>query len=312
MSQAVYKQDSRSLVSTAAYAAGEIIQLANGRAAVVGGLNAPASGDTIHPVTSGIHTVTKVSGVVILDGGRVYWDHSANNATFRKAGDRDFFIGTAVGDAASGDVLMDVDFNVRPTYLIDLVKDPFDTVVILSAGTPALNYRGALSMLFSGTAEAQKVDAISKDSFAVGSNWIVEGEIEVVTAADADVADLSVGVANATHATDAGAITESCFIHLDLQALNIFAESDDGTVEVAATDTTVDYAVGTRFHFVMDGRDESDVQIYVNGVNVLPSSVFDLSAATGPLKLLAHLEKTSNDSLGAVDIDALRVRIGQQ
>ena len=115
-------------------------------------------------------------------------------------------------------------------------------------------------------------------------------------------------MANATHASDADSIVESCFLHLDGNSLNINAESDDGTTEVAATDTTIDLALGTPVHFVIDGRDPSDVQIYINGALVLSGTTFDISAATGPLKLLAHLEKSSDDTTAEYYVDALRVR----
>ena len=120
--------------------------------------------------------------------------------------------------------------------------------------------------------------------------------------------DINIGVANATHATDADSITESVFFHIDGGSLNILAESDDGTTEVAATDTTVDItagsAVANRVEFWIDMRNPADIQLYVDGVNVLPSSVFTLAAATGPVGLLAHVEKTSGTATaGPVYID---------
>jgi hypothetical protein len=52
----------------------------------------------------------------------------------------------------------------------------------------------------------------------------------------------------------------------------------------------------------MDLRDPTDVQMYVDGVNVLPASVFDISGAT-TLQLLAHLEKTTGTDTAEVDVD---------
>ena len=167
-------------------------------------------------------------------------------------------------------------------------------------------------MIFGTTAEAQKVDLLSTRGFAVESNWIVDGVVNVITNGDAAAVDFNIGVANATHATDADSITESCFLHIDGAAVDIFAESDDGTTEVAATDTTVNFTAGTQFYFIIDGRDTADIQIYINGVLMLPSSVFKLNAATGPLKLLAHLEKSSDDSPGTFSIDRFRVRIANE
>lgn len=304
----------RDYTADAAITGGEVVQLRDGLAAVI-----PvdvASGEKGGAQCEGIFRVEKTTSQVWLDGSEIWWDHSANKATCIPplAGDRDFFLGSAVGDAASAATEGYVNLNSKPAYEIELQRSGGDTAVVLTAGTPYIYSRGgSLDAAFSATAEAQKLDWLSKRSFALGSNWILDAVVEVVANADADVADLSIGVANATHASDADSITESAFFHFDLGAdLNIDAESDDGTNEVAATDTTVDFAVGTPVLLQIDGRDPSSLKYYVNGVRVLASTTFDISAATGPLKALFHLEKSANDSPGNVQLDVLRVRTGQQ
>jgi len=315
--QYIRGENDRRLTAGAAIASGECWQLADGLAAVYSGLNAAASGDRSSFSTSGQYTFTKSASVVLTDGQPVYWDHSANSATYAPASDRDFFIGTAVGDAASADTAVAVNLNVRPKYKIDITRGAMEdacvAAIVLTAGTPGITRVGGSSRLtFSATEEAQKVDILTRQGFAVESNWIVEGGFTVVDDGDATAIDFNIGVANATHASDADSITESCFLHLDGNTLDLFAESDDGTTEVTATDTTLNIALGTSVHFVIDGRNTSDIQIYVNGANVLPNSVFRLNAATGPLKLLAHLEKTSDDTPAEYYVDYLRVRTAEQ
>lgn len=305
------------LTADAAVATGEVWQLPDGKAAVYTGLNAGNSGDKVNFETSGHHTVTKTSGVVITAGQPVYWDHSANSATYAPASDKDFFIGSAVGDAASGDTTLVVNLNKWPNYKIDINRghdsDAAVTAVVLTAGTVGIGKVGGSHRLtFSATAEAQKADILSKQGFAVGSNWIVEGQFTVVDDGDATAIDFNIGVANGTHASDADSIAESCFLHLDGNTLDLFAESDDGTTEVAATDTTLNIALGTSVHFVIDGRNPADIQIYVNGALVLGSTTFVLTAATGPLKLIAHLEKSSDDTTAEYYVDFLRVRTMEQ
>jgi len=309
--------------AVAAVTGGQVVQLSDGRAAVIPtDLEASELGSAS---AVGIYSVAKTSGVVVLDGAPLWWDHSANSATpvppmGAAAGDKDFYLGTAVGDVASATTTCKVSLNTQPVYIIDAARDAGETVIVktvvgsTTVEVPNLISRGgSMTANFGTTAEAQKVDWLSKRSFPVGSNWILEAVVEVVTNADADVADLNIGVANATHASDADSITESVFFHFDMGAdLNLDAESDDGTTEVAATDTTIDWAEGTPIHLVIDGRTETDIQMYVNGVNVLPSSVFTLAAATGPLKALFHLEKSSNDSPGVVQLDSLKVRIANE
>lgn len=303
--------------ATATIAGGEVQQMNNGRAAYRTGVRSLESGDAVAFDDRGNREVEKKSGEVWLDGDEIFWDHSANAATCVPplvAGDRDFFLGSADGDYASTVTRANVRLNVRPEYIIDKNRDGGDTAVVLTAGTPYIYNRGGTTEAgFSATAEAQKLDWLSKRSFALGSKWILDAIVEIPTNADADVADLNVGVANATHASDADSITESAFFHFDMGAdLNLDAESDDGTTEVAATDTNVDWAVGTPVHLKIDGRDPSDLHFYVNGVEVLAATAFNISAATGPLKALFHLEKSANDSPGVVQLDSLRVRTSER
>ena len=138
--------------------------------------------------------------------------------------------------------------------------------------------------MFDTAAEAEKFDALSTRGVAVGTKGILHALVNIVENGDDAAFDFNVGLANASHATDADTITESLFAHIDGGSLNIMAESDDGTTEVASTDTTVDAVVGTPFLVQWDLTDNTDIQMYIDGVNVLPSSVFKLNAATGPLK----------------------------
>jgi predicted RecA/RadA family phage recombinase len=316
----VREWDEQRITAAAAVALGEIWQMADGAAAYyerVGGGAAVAggSGDTVDFRTSGKATVTKVTGVVILAGGRVYWDHSANNATYRKVNDRDFYIGRAVQDAASADASIIVDLNADPPYDLDLARDPFATVTV---GTQGLNTMGvfrrggAHKFILSATNEAQKLDALSKDGFHKNSNAIVEFALDVISDGAGTVVDVSVGIANATHATDADSITDSVFCHLDANNTNINFESDDGTTEVAATDSTIDYTEGTRFEVWFDLRNPADVQVYVNAALVLGATVFNIDASVATWKLLCHIEKTSSTDAYELDLEWMRARYMEQ
>jgi len=310
---AIRDRHSPQLTAAAAIAAGELYQLPDGRAGYLTGTTSVAQGDAAAMKTSGIVSVPKTTGIAILDGGPVYWDHSENKATFKRAGDRDFFLGVAVGDAASADQTMAVNLNVLPRYVVDVARDPFDSAIVLTAGAPSLTrLGGAHKLAFDTTAEAQKIDILSKDSFALDARAIIEFAIEVVDGGDAAALDFVIGAANGTDSDDADDITESIFFHLDGNDVNVYAESDDGTTEVAATDTTVDYTAGTRIEGWIDLRDPSDPQLYLAGVLVLGSTVFDVSAAAGPLRLLAHLEKSADDTPGEIHVEWLRARTMQQ
>lgn len=313
--EANFRQDGwiEDYTAVAALTGGQVIQLADGRAAVVVDDIAAAAKGSVQ--VRGIAEVIKASGPIALAGQEYFWDHSANAATYKTVNDRDFYLGTVVEDAAETATTMYVRLNEKPNYLIDLVKDEFLNVTVKTVvGSTTVEvphierYGNSHSFIFGATAEAQKLDLFSQKKFALASNWIAEFWVNVVDDGDAAAIDFNIGVANATHASDADAITESCFIHLDGNSVNINAESDDGTTEVAATDTTVDYTLGTPFHIIMDGRSPADVQIYVNGDLVLTSTVFDISAATGPLGLLAHIEKSSDDTVADYRVTHATVR----
>lgn len=317
MADATFVRDwDQTRVSLAASAgAGEIWQMKDGRAAYLDD-TAKSSGDKPIFTTSGIVTITKSNGVVILDGGRVYWDHSANSGTYKPANDRDFYVGTSVGDWASGDLLMVVNLNAEQVNIIDFQREAFDTVFVgtRSLGVMDLQGRGgACKFNISATNEAQKIDMLSQFAFAISANAIVELIFNVVDDGSGTVVDVSMGLANATHASNADTITESLFIHLDANDVNIYAESDDNAAgEVTATDTTIDYTAGTPVEVWFDLRDPADIQIYINGALVLGATTFTLSAATGPMKLLLHIEKSSSTDTYELDVNRFHARLAEQ
>lgn len=291
----------------AALAGGEVVQLADGRAAW-----------TPRPIEAGVLGNVEVTGrvklakstPVFVKGQRVYWDVSASVATYMPtAGQQDFYCGYATDDAATGDSTVTVQLNEEPVYAIDLRRGrgTWTDEATNGLGATAL-IGGGVKLSFDAVAEAAQAAIISDHSVPVAKGFIVEGTIGIFDIGDDAALDISVGMANASHGTDADAITESLFLHIDGAALDIFAESDDGTTEVAATDTTKNAVDNTYFNFVMDARDPEDIQIYINGDNVLPNSVFKLDAATGPLKAIVHIEKTSNDTVADVRVRDLTVR----
>lgn len=324
MSDAHLVQEGNDILDYTAIAAvtgGQVVQLADGRAGVIP--NDKDAGLLVSASTEGIYRVVKAASQVWINGARIWWDHSADAATCvppLTAGDKDFYLGVATEDVEAATVLGNVNLNVEPVYAYDAKRDLSDTVIVKTVvGSTTVvipdivNRGGSIDAFFGLTAEAQKLDILSKRSFPLASNPILECVVNVVTTCDADVGDLSIGFANATHASDADAITESAFFHFDLGgSLNILAESDDGTTEVGATDTTVDFAEGTPVFLCIDGRNPSNFKYYINGAEVLAATadLGDIQLAIGPLKALFHLEKSANDSPGRVLIGELRVRLG--
>jgi hypothetical protein len=309
------------LTAAAAVAVGEVRQLADGRAAVLAGDLAVSSGSPAAFQSAGQVVATKTAGIALLDGGRAYWDHSANAVTFRKVNDRDFYLGLVVGDAASADTTCTVNLNLPPRPTIDLLRDgalcvPVGTQAVGGFGYP-VNTGGVPGLLLTATSEAQKVDLLSVDRVAVAANPIAEFVIRIEANGSTSDVDLNVGLANGTHATDADAIAEAVLFHVDGGALDLKAQSKDGTTTVAATDTTVDAtagsAVANRVEFWIDVRDPASVKLYVDGVRVLSGTTFRLDNAVGPLGLLVHLEKTAGTATaGPVYLDRAELRTAEQ
>lgn len=314
MAEATLVKDANAnTVDTTAWKAltsGEVVQLPDGRAGVVLGLAGAATGDPVTLLVAGQVRLAKTADVAVLNGDAIRWDRSANTATPLNAiADADFLVGVAIADAEAADDEVIVELNAKPVYQIDVFRDRSDTVIVKTAGSPSITWTpGCAKLAFDNTAEAQKVDILSAAAIPVTVPFIVEGRVAAFNIGDDAALDFNIGVANATHASDADSITESVFFHLDGSALDIKAESDDGTTEVAATDTTVDAVDDTFFDFRIDARDLSNIKLYINGVRVLATSTFKLNKATGPIKLLVHLEKSSNDTLGDFRVAHLAIR----
>jgi len=292
---------------TAAVAAGEVIRLPDGRAGYAA--TAIAAGVLGSVQVSGIAVVAKTTSMVMLKGSKVYWDHSASKASLLfGANTADIFLGTVLETAASAATSVKVIMNVEPCYTLAL-EDGFSSIPIVSITANPQGHMfsvgNGVNAVFDTAAEAQKWDALSTRGVAVGTTGILQALVCINTNGDDAAFDLNVGMANGTHATDAGSITESLFVHVNGASTAILLESDDGTTEVAETDTTVTFTAGTPFLVQWDLTDNTDIQVYINGVNVLPSSVFNIAAATGPLKLLFHMEKTANDSPANVTVQDL-------
>lgn len=325
MAEANYYQDGERVdyTPTAALVAGQVVQLADGRAAVA--TSAIAAGVKGSVQVCGVVQLAKTSGVVVLNGDPIYWDISAGTATPLKAvAGADHFIGVAQADATSTGSTVYVALNVKPQYTIDLQRDSFESVIVktvvgsTTVTIPDVVTRGCQTQLTMGlTAEAQKVDLMSTNSIPKTVPFIVEGRVAVYDIGDDAALDINIGIANGTHATSFDSITEYLSFHLDGNVLTILVQSTDGTTTNAAATTTISAVDDTYFDFRLDCRDLTACKAYINGVRVMDgttgaSKTLGLSAATGPFKLIAHMEKTSNDTPGEIRVAHFAARTMEQ
>lgn len=301
------------------YSSGDIIQMPDGRAGQV--TLDVTSGNLVGVRVEGIVKANKTTSMVFLKGGRAFWDFSANKCHFKKVNDQDFLAGRYTQDAASADTVAYIELNVNPPPDIDIARDAFSTILV---GTPAAlaasfgepRRRGGSNFFqLSATSEAQKVDALSVEGFATAANAIIEFALRFPNGGSASASDFNVGIASGTHASDFDSVAQYLALHVDGGSTNLNLQSKDGTTTVASTDTTLDYTAGTaltnRFEVWMDMRDPADVQVYIDGVLVLGSTVFNVAAYAGQWFLIAHVEKSTGTETGDMSLDWLRARFSQ-
>ena len=295
--QMLKSAESLELTAPSALVAGQVLRDISGFVGVHPAIAGTASGDVAAiQIAPNIYRLAKTADILLFPGQKAYWVTSTNKVSY--AGD--VLIGTVLLDAAAAATTVDVVLNADPMRSIDFRDGGWDQARLLGYGISSV---GGTTFLDLGlTAEAAMASILSHKSIAIANPFIAFFDFAIFDVGDNAALDLNIGLANAGHATDADSITESMFLHIDGTSLNLMAESDDGTTEVTTVDTTVDAVDDTFIHAVMDARALADIQLYVNGVNVLPDSVFKLDAATGPIKLLAHAEKTSEDTPGVLAV----------
>jgi len=309
--------DDMRITPQAAVPVNQIIQLRDGRAALYLGVTAASSGDPRSAFkASGIVSVPKSSGYSLLDGGDVFWDRTNGVATWQRLpANRGYFMGTAYGDALNTDVVASVNLNVRAAYDVRLFgrdNNTFTPAIILTAGKPTLTYQGGLDFLLDSTNEAQKVDALSDDYVLTGAKGIVRGVATVVNGGAAANTKFYLGLASGTHATSPPSVTEYIYFEIDSNNTTINAQSSDGTTTVPKTSTTKTYTAGTPVEFWIDLRNPASCGMYVNGVQVLIATVFNLAAGASNMKLLAWLGKTISTDVMEVKINFLGCRTAEQ
>lgn len=315
------------LTAAAAVSAAELRQLASGHAAAYRGSYSIAVDNPVSFHLDGQYTVPKTAGIVLLDGGRAFWDRSARAITYRKNGDRDFEVGSIVGDAASADTTCVVNFGQFTRYDYDLINGPANSIIV---GTPVLGtpsacgfgypqrIGGSVLLELGAANEAQKVDLIGLDTLdVVNANPIIEFAFRRLDTPADSVQDFNIGLASGTHATDFDSITGYLALHIDGGTADNKLQSKDGTTTVAATDTTTDHTSSGELADLevwwFDCRTPSSVAIYRNGVRVLSGTTFNIAAAASNWRLIVHLEKTAAaNNRFRVLIDEMRARTAEQ
>jgi hypothetical protein len=224
-------------------------------------------------------------------------------------GPGDFFLGVSVEDVTAGtSVKVMFVLNGEQQNVIDLHHETGPcTIQEVNGLGVTMEPGGCVRLELDNTCEQATASFLSGRSVPVTDKWICEAGI-LIDDDGTSVTDFVVGMADDDHASDADSIDEFVGFSFNGGSANIYAESDDGTTHVGATDTLADKTEGTEFHVWIDARNNEDVQLYVNAANVLPASTFKLDKATGPMKFLAQVEKTASTETFKARITYARVR----
>jgi predicted RecA/RadA family phage recombinase len=312
MAEAVsYQQgDIISFTTVAAVSAGEVLQVPDGRVGVA--IAARDAGELASCEITGIKKLAKTANEIYVPGQRLYWDASASAVTaVPPITAADFFVGCATNDAAAADTVAEVAINTDWEGSIDQRTATFAVLPVLTAGDPrGYQIGGGLRFTIDATNEAQKIDALSHKAVALDSDWIFMAEV-VIDAAAGSATDISIGVADGTHATDFQSVATLCTIHVDGGSQNILVQSDDGTTDVAPIDSTIDWTAAVPFALAIDGRNPADIKLYINGIRETASSTtLALAAAASGLKACVHIEKTASTDVATVTVSNMKVMTG--
>lgn len=302
-----YEGETITFETVAAVTAGEVLQVPDGRAGVA--VNGPAAGEDCSCQICGIHKLAKTTNEIYVPGQRLYWEASASKVTaVPPITAADFFVGCAVLDAAAADATAQVDLNKDWEGSVDQRKSTFAVASTLTAGDPRVaQVGGGMRFVLDATSEAQMISALSHKAVALDSDWIFLAEV-VIDAAAGNATDISIGVADGSHATDFQSVATLCTIHVDGASQDILVQSDDGTTDVAPIDSNLNWVASTPFALAIDGRDPADIKVYVNGIReTATGTTLALAAAASGLKACVHIEKTTGTNTADVTVANVKI-----
>jgi predicted RecA/RadA family phage recombinase len=311
----------------AAYSSGQVIQLADGRAGVISGLKAIASGDEACAQTAGIHRATKATATSFAAGDEVWWDNTTNTAA--QAGD--WYLGLAAKAATESETVVEVDLNVSAEGtrgLDDVVFfDDFqgasgalltetgslgvwdDTIVGAAPPTVAAKadaHGGVMAALLTATNEAQQacLHFGNQLGFELAKTKRFEARVSIPTLPTGS-ADLVIGLA-----TDHNATRDSVASHAWFR-LNgsgaVVVETDDSVADNDDVATGVTWVAATTKLLMIDLSDLADVKFYIDGVRVAAGTTFSMAGYTANLQPYIAAGKAAGTDVGGIEVDFVRV-----
>lgn len=289
-----------------------------------------SAGDWVLPLTS----------VAQKDVGRPVF--ATDDETLAFVGHPDGYVGRVVGVdgtnraivrmRAPGDlpnegcILIDVDFSKLTfpavltaggeQYIGAILRIDAIGAGIVAVGVSPSAAEGEVRMLLDNDNEAENLSIETPQVFSItrGITFDFEGRLKTAGGAATDDVDfglfggLAAGLTD-TERANADATTsglKSCKFHLDANANDIFASSDDDANPIAAADTGVDNSLTVNKKHRIVGRVGGACETWIDGVRVLASTAFSVSA-TGLFCGLVNLEKSTGT--GVPEVRGRRMRV---
>jgi hypothetical protein len=288
---------------------------------------------TVHVMGTVKHTLT---GVAVTDIGRAVYASDDNTLAF--IGHPDAFVGRVIAYLASNTAAIQLKKpgekplpSDKGSYEIvaDFAKHfvgtgSTSTSVLLEGGmvgkgilgtgvNPASGEDGGCNLAFDAVAEVALASIRTQDVFAVDKGITFEARLHLSDHGDDAAVDFDWGLGtllttNSEASIDHGDMVDLACFHLDGNADKIYAQSDDNTTDVSATDTTVenDETAGAFQDFKLIIRTDGSAEFYIDGARVLSSTTFAVRSTVN-LAAFLNLEKTSNDTTAVVVIDRIRI-----
>lgn len=178
---------------------------------------------------------------------------------------------------------------------------------------------GGLEMEFDATAEvALSSIRTPNDIFPVDKGLRLSVDLNITDKGDNAAIDVDVGLGtalttNSEADVDHVDMVQLAALHIDGNSLNLNVQSDNNTTDVAATDSTVDFAEGTPFHLDVCVAPDGETHVWVDGVDLGDADHANVSLQVLSTALLAaflNVEKTSNDTTFRMVVKNLVVTAG--
>lgn len=188
----------------------------------------------------------------------------------------------------------------------------------LTAGASGLeNIHGTadLSMLLDNDNEAQNATIETHQVFNItkGVSFELFGRNKTAGGAATDDWDFGLAGIAASGLTDteradmdaATATFLKCLYHVDMNALDIFATSDDNSSPITATNTTIDNSLTVNKLHRINCRVDGSCELWIDSVQVLAATAFSVGAA-GLLAGVCNVEKSTGTGVPEVRVRRFR------